>query len=258
MGEGDFGVLYALLVLSPYIAVGLFCLIGVFLLLRAGRGSKTVGGGMLVVAALGVFGIPALNSIQQNNTTNEFLAAAVLPDSIGMNDSNILVVGSQSPDCALICAKMIDGGYASEIIEVRIGQGPSEEIYRPGRFDLTRLKGFAQDANGRTLVAKQVTDQVEYVLFNETHWLSYHDKQSFLQFPEQAYSGVFLFRVMDPRAFDVSQAELLLRIYQSEQKENKFLWFSETSNDRSLPSDAQIAQIFDDVLSKGATLAVEK
>ncbi|WP_170418378.1 hypothetical protein [Ruegeria atlantica] len=252
MGEGDLGILYALLVLSPYIAVGLFCLIGTFLLFRNGRGSKIVGGGMLVLAVFGVFGIPALNSFVQDGEAGEFLSDAVLPEAIDMHDASVLVVGSQSPDCALICDRMIDGGYASKIAEVRVGQGPAEEVYRAGPFDLTSLAGYVQDAKGRPLVTKQVTDDVEFVLFNETHWLAYHDAQSFLQFPERAYSGVFLFRVTDPQAFDISQAELVLRIYQSEQKLGRFLWFSETTNDQALPSDAQIAQIFEDALSKGA------
>ncbi|RBW61209.1 hypothetical protein [Ruegeria sp. A3M17] len=253
MGEGDLGILYALLVLSPYIAVGLFCLIGAFLLFRKGRGSKIVGGGMLVLAVFGIFGIPVLNSLLLDIETDEFLSDAVLPEALTMQDASVLVVGSQSPDCALVCAEMIEGGHVSKIAEVRVGQGPAEEIYRAGPFDLTSLSGYVQDANGRPLVTKQVTDDVEFVLFNETHWLAYHDAQSFLQFPKQAYSGVFLFRVADPHAFDISQAELVLRIYQSEQKPGRFLWFSETTNDQSLPSDAQIAQMFEDALSEGAS-----
>ncbi|NVO56245.1 hypothetical protein HW561_10635 [Rhodobacteraceae bacterium B1Z28] len=214
---------------------------------------------MLVVAAIGVFGIPVLNSILQNRTTNEFLADAVLPEAIKMSNASVLVAGSQSPNCALICAMMIDGGYASKVFEVRVGQGPAEEIYRPGPYDLTNLEGFVQDANGRPLVAELVSPEVTFVLFNETHWLAYHDEQSYLQFPESTYSGVFLFRVTDPRAFDISQAELVLRIYQSEQKAGKFLWFSETTNDRSVPSDAQISRVFEAALSKGASLtAVEQ
>ena len=250
MGEGDnLGIAYELLVMSPYIAVGAFCLIGALLLIRKGRGSKILGGSMLVVAALGIFALPFLNSVQQDITTKRLLAEALIPDAIVMQNASVVVIGSRSEKCALICAVMFDGNYASKVTEVHVGQGPSQSIYRAGPFDLTTLTG--RDANERFLKEQNVTGDVEFVLFNETHWLAYHDSQSFLEFPEHAYSGVFLFRVTDPHAFDIAQAELVLRIYQSEQKANRFLWFSETSNDSSLPSDVRISEIFETALANG-------
>ncbi len=243
MGEGDLGLLYLLIISLPYIVVGILLLFGLLLLTRKSRGAKIGGGIVFALTLFGVIGVPLLKALDQASLKKSFIADALLPDAIPMQDATVLVVAVGAPNCNEICPDMIAGGHASRVVEVSIRAGEQEEIYRKGAMDISSLSGRVWDDGRLGFDIEPVGADIDYVLFTENHWLAYHDPDSFLQFPENAYAGFFLFRVEDARAFDISESELVLRIYQSPQMEPWNFWFSPGQGVLTVPSDEEIGEL---------------
>lgn len=259
MSDGGFGLGWALIILAPYIVIGALFITGIVILKRSSTNlGRRFGAGLLVLLAVGIAVPPLINALRQNMARQDFIALSNLPETIDMHDATVLFVGMQDQECGATCRVMLDGGHVSNpwFASLNWDTDPVEALYHAGPMDLTTLNGFRVefiDAQTRRVSDRALLpDKIDFIHFEETHWLEYHDPDVVFNFPEGAYQGQFLYKVNDARAFDLATAKQVAAFYQATFTAPKYLWFSQATNDRYQPSNAYVAELLRTALCRGA------